>query len=132
MFEEIRKAIEQANKKFGEAVRKGDATALADLYTEDACLLPPNSEMIRGKQATQDFWGTVMKQMGLKDVILTTVELSGSEDMANEIGNYTLKIQPEGQEPVEDKGKYVVVWKRTPEGWKLQWDIWNSSLPPPE
>jgi len=132
MSEEIRKAIEKANHKFGDAVRNQDPIALAALYTEDTCLLPPNSTMIRGRQATQEFWGTVMKQMGLKDAILTTVELSSIGDTVNEIGNYHLKLQPEGQDLIEDKGKYIVHWKKTPDGWKLHWDIWNTSLPPPE
>jgi len=32
------------------------------------------------------------------------------------MGEYLLKIQPEGQEPIEDEGKYIVVWKLTDEG----------------
>ena len=132
MAEEIRKEIEQANQKFGEAVRKGNVEALAALYTEDACLLPPNSEIIRGRQAIQDFLGIAMQQGGWKDIILTTVELVGSGDIINEIGNFKTIVHPEGQERIENKGKYVVLWKRKTEGWKMHWDIWNSSLPPPE
>ena len=129
MSEKVRKAIEKANLKFAEAARKGDAAAVAALYTKDAVLLPPNSEMIRGRPGIKEFWGAFM-QMGAIDGVLTTVELSGSGDTVNEIGKYTLKIQPEGQEPVEERGKYVVVWKRTADGWKMHWDIWNSSMPP--
>ena len=38
---QIRQAIEAANGRFGEAVRRGDGAAIAALYTEDAKLLPP-------------------------------------------------------------------------------------------
>lgn len=130
MSEEIRKMIAEVNRKFGEAVRNQDSVALSSLYTEDACLLPPNSEMIRGRQGIQETFSGMM-QMGVKDAILTTVELLGSGDNVQEIGNYKLKIQPEGQEAIEDIGKYIVVWKKTAEGWKLHWDIFNTSLPPP-
>lgn len=130
MSEEIRKMIAEVNRKFGEAVRNQDPVALASLYTEDACLLPPNSEMIRGRQEIQETFGGMM-QMGWKDAILTTVELLGSGDIVQEIGKYKQKIQPEGQEAIEDIGKYIVVWKKTTEGWKLHWDILNTSLPPP-
>jgi len=102
---------------------------MAALYTENAVLLPPNSEIIRGRQGIKEFWDASI-QMGVKDCVLTTVELSGSGDIVNEMGKYALKIQPKGQEPVEDKGKYVVVWKLTADGWKLHWDIWNSNMPP--
>lgn len=131
MAESVRNAIEEANVKFCEEIRNGDAAGLAALYTEDAVLLPPNSEKIQGRKGVEEFWGGAMTQLGLKDAILTTVELFGTGDTLTEVGNYTLKIQPAGQEPVEDKGKYVVIWKQTAEGWKLHRDIWNSNLPPP-
>lgn len=44
-----------------------------------------------------------------------------------EIGRFALKVQPEGKEVIEQKGKYVVVWKKARgEVWKLHVDIWNS------
>jgi uncharacterized protein (TIGR02246 family) len=129
MTEEVRKAIEKANLKFGEGLRRGDAVAVAALYTDDAILLPPNSEMIRGRQGIEKFWGAAI-QMGVKDAVLTTMELSGSGDTIHEIGSYTLKIHPKGQNPSEDKGKYIVIWKHTASGWKLHRDIWNTNMPP--
>ena len=131
MSEEIKKAIEQVDQKFVEAGRNHDAAAMAKLYTEDACILAPNTEMIRGRQAIQEFWGQGLKQMGFKDIKLTTVELFGSGDTVNAIGNYYLKFKPGGQELMEDKGKYIVIWKKTPKGWKMHWDMWNTSLPLP-
>lgn len=130
MEEQIRKAIRAANRKFGEGIRKGDPAAVGALYTEDAILMPPNNEMIRGRHGTEGFWGAAIK-MGVRDAVLKPVELNQVGNEVHEIGNYALKIQPEGQKPFEDKGKYVVIWKQEPEGtWKLHRGIWNSSLPP--
>ncbi|MBU0684848.1 MAG: DUF4440 domain-containing protein [Thermoplasmatota archaeon] len=130
MEEQVRKAIRAANRKFGEGIRKGDPAAVGLLYTEDAILMPPNNEMIRGRHGTEGFWGAAIK-MGVRDAILTTVELRQVGNEVHEVGNYALRIQPEGQKPFEDKGKYVVIWKQEAEGtWKLHRDIWNSSLPP--
>jgi len=126
---EVRQLIEEANVKFGEAVRSGDAAALAILYTEDAKLLPPNSEMIVGREGIEVFWGGGL-QMGIKDAILTTVEVLEMGSMVCEIGKYDLTIQPEGQEAINDNGKYVVIWEKDADGtWKLHVDIWNTSLP---
>jgi uncharacterized protein (TIGR02246 family) len=126
---QVRQLIEETNVKFGEAVRSGDATALASLYTEDAKLLPPNSEMILGREGIEAFWGGGL-QMGIKDAVLTTVEVLGIGDMVCEIGRYDLTIQPEGQEAVEDSGKFLVIWKKVAtDTWKLHVDIWNTSLP---
>lgn len=126
----VRKAIEDVNLKFGEAFRQGDPAAVADFYTDDAVLLPPNSEIIKGKQSIEAFWSDVIA-MGVKDVNLTTVEVMPMGDMACEIGKYSLTIQPEGlEEAIGDNGKFLVIWKQTEDGsWKLHIDIWNTSMP---
>ncbi len=127
--EDVRKAIEAGNTKFLEAFNQGDAAAVAALYTDDATLMPPNSDMIQGRHGIQDFWHTGI-QGGLKDLSLTTVEVRASGDTAYEIGTVSLTAQPKGQDPVRVSGKYVVLWQRNPDGsWKLHVDIWNSNKP---
>jgi uncharacterized protein (TIGR02246 family) len=124
-----RKAIAATNLKFGEAVRQGNAAAIGALYAEDATLLPPASEIIKGRAGIQEFWGGGL-QMGIKDAVLTTVGVSACGDTAIEIGTYALKIQPGGQaDIIEDHGKYVVIWKKAEGTWKLSVDIWNTSIP---
>jgi len=123
---QVRKSIEAGNLKFGEAVRKGDAAAIASLYAEDATLMPPDSDMILGRQAIQAFFDGGIK-MGIKDAVLTTVSVSGAGDYAYEIGKVILTIQPSGQAAVKQAGKYVVVWKKAASGsWQLHVDTWNS------
>ena len=121
---DIKKEIEKANGKFGEFVRRSDAKALSGLYTNDACLLPTGMSFVKGRKAIEQFWGGAIKGMGPKDAILKTVEVVGSGDTVTEMGEYLLTLQS-----TQDKGKYVVVWKNTPEGWKLHWDIWTSNQP---
>jgi uncharacterized protein (TIGR02246 family) len=122
---QVRRAIEEGNAKFGEAVRKGDGAAIAALYTEDATVLPPDSDMVKGRAGIEAFWKGGL-QMGIKEAVLTTVDVSGAGDLAYEIGRFALKVQPQGKEIIEQKGKYVVVWKRAPDAvWKLHVDIWN-------
>lgn len=126
---QVRQAIEGVNGEFGEAVRKGDGAAIAALYAEDAKLLPPNSEMIQGREGIKAFW-TGGLQMGIKDAVLTTVEVLGTSDLVCEIGKYDLTIEPEGHDLIKDFGKYLVIWKKSMDGtWKLHVDIWNTSRP---
>jgi uncharacterized protein (TIGR02246 family) len=126
---QVRQSIEEANIKFSEAARSGDAAALANLYAEDARLLPPNSEMIQGREGVEAFWAGGF-QMGINDVVLTTLDVMEMGDMVCEIGRANITIQPEGQEAIEDIAKYVVIWKKTADGaWKLYVDIYNTNLP---
>jgi len=122
----VRAAIEAGNLKFGEAVRKGDAAGIAALYSEDATLMPPDSELIQGKPGIQAYFDAGLK-MGIKDAVLTTINVSAAGDYAYEIGKVLLTIQPSGQAPMQQTGKYVVVWKKAASGsWRLHVDIWNS------
>src|SRR4051812_8899888 len=52
---EARAAIEAANAEFSEAFARGDSKALAALYTSDAIVFPPDSEMIHGNAAIGNF-----------------------------------------------------------------------------
>ena len=56
-------SIQKLNDAFEAAFARGDAVALAGMYTEDASLLPPGAEMIRGRAAIQAFWGEAMKDV---------------------------------------------------------------------
>ncbi|MDX5422421.1 MAG: SgcJ/EcaC family oxidoreductase [Hymenobacteraceae bacterium] len=121
---DIRNEIRHANDKFERNFAKGDATGMASLYTEDGVLLPTGSDMIKGKNGIRDFWQGAM-DMGVKEAKLETVELEQCENTAIEMGKYTLS--GEGGQAI-DQGKYIVIWKQENGQWKLQKDIWNSSV----
>jgi len=124
--QEARTAIEAANAKFSEAFARGNTEAIAAMYTSDAIVLPPDSEMIRGNDAIGKFWKAA-RDGGVQSVTLTTAELGRSGDIAYEVGKVSLTIQSPGSEPTMAVSKYVVVWKRQTDGsWKLHRDIWNN------
>ena len=127
---EVRQDIEAINKQFADAVKRGDAAAAAALCTEEARVLPPNGPMIVGREAIQNFWQSNI-DAGVSDLQLTILEVGVVRDLAYEIGEYALTIQPEEGEAIRDQGKYVVVWKRENGEWKLDVSIWNSSMPLP-
>lgn len=120
----INTEISQANKKFEENFKNSNPKAIADLYTTDATLLPPGADFIKGKQGIADFWQGAMK-MGVKQVKLNTMEVQPCENTAIEMGTYTLA--GEGGATL-DEGKYMVVWQKQNDAWRLHKDIWNSSM----
>ena len=115
--------IERLNDVWTAAFNKGDAAAVAALYTEDAYVLPPSSAMVKGRAAIEAFWRQAAQQMS--DAKLTTVDvLPLGRSAAREIGTVTLKTK--SQPPQEVVGKYVVVWRKVGRDWKLATDIWNT------
>jgi len=127
---DIRKQIDAVNKGFVEAFNRGDLAAAMSVYTEDATILPPNTEMIKGKKAITAYWQGAL-DMGVKEAKLETVKVTPmGDDAACEIGKYVLKIQPKGGSVITDKGKYMMVWKLVDGSWKWDSDAWNSSISP--
>ena len=47
-------------------------------------------------------------------------------------GAYTMTLAvPGAPAPVQDRGKYIEIWRKQADGpWKLARDIFNSDLPP--
>ena len=130
-MDEVRAAVEQANMKLAEALRQGDAAGMAAVYTEDASLMPNGADLIKGRSGIEVYWASAI-QMGVKDVVLTVVELGGGGEFVYEIGRAVTTVQPEGMEPIEMAGKYACVWKKMEDGaWKIQLDIWNNDAPAP-
>jgi uncharacterized protein (TIGR02246 family) len=124
---QIRKSIEEVNAKYSEAIQEGNLAGVVAGYTDDATMVPPNGELIKGKQAIEEYYRTLF-QMGMKEVVLTTIEVEGSGGTVYEIGKTKVRIRPEGQEAIQDSSKYLVIWKRQADGtWKVHVDIWSLS-----
>ncbi len=127
--------IEKLNDAWTAAFNKGDAAAVAAMYTEDAYVLPPGAVMVRGHAAIEAFWGQAEQQLG--DAKLTTVDvLPLGPRAAREIGTFTFeekKPSLSGPPPCDGclpehqiVGKYVVLWRKIGRDWKLATDIWNT------
>lgn len=124
MANDTRGAIEAANSEFVAAFSRHDGASIGRLYTADAQVLPPNSDIVRGVGAIGEFWQGAF-DLGLTAATLETVEVESSSDMAVEVGRYRLMAG----EAVADHGKYLVVWKAQGGRWMIHRDIWNTSQP---
>jgi ketosteroid isomerase-like protein len=116
--------IEAENTKFIDAIKRGDSSAVASNYSQDAWILPPNSDVVKGNNIP-GFWGTFVR-MGVKDLKLIIDDISGNEDQIAETGKYEIYG---AENKLLDKGKYVVVWKPVNGSWKMYRDIFNTSMP---
>lgn len=121
--EGVQSEIEATNARFESYVSGQQWDSLAALYTDDAIMMPQGAPMQRGPNAIREGFAQMGQQGGVSNIQLETVEVEASGDLAYEIGQYTL----EGQGGTQiDRGKYLVVWRRDGDTWRLHRDIFNS------
>ncbi len=117
--------IEAGNRKFEEAVAKGDAAALAKLYAPDAEIFPPGAPPVKGREGIQkEFTGLVS---AFKKITLKTREVHPMGNLALEVSTWKLE-DAAGKGP---EGKALVLWKKNGSTWQLYRDMWSDNGPPP-
>jgi len=115
--------IEAVNAKWMEFFNKGDFAGVGSLYAEDATAFPPGSPMVKGRAAIEAMWKSMAEQVS--DPKVKTLEVKSlGPSAAREIGTFTLSTK--GSSPQELSGKYVVIWEKVGNDWKLATDIWND------
>jgi uncharacterized protein (TIGR02246 family) len=124
----VQRAIEAANAHFTATAAEGDGAGLAALYATDGQLLPAGSEVIRGTDAIQKFWQRALDS-GIAGIGLKTLEVFAQGSTATEVGQYELRDRA-GK--VLDHGKYIVVWRREGDKWKLLRDMFSTNVPAPK
>jgi ketosteroid isomerase-like protein len=124
----ILQAMQETNRLFSDqVVRNKQIVKLDSVYTEDGAILPPDSQIIRGRENIKQFWSKVILEAGLSEAPLTTVEAELIGDAPYEIGTAQLTFQGAGGSS-QISVKYMVVWKQDTDGlWKWHRDIWNQT-----
>ena len=117
--------IDEANKNFVNLFNKGDSIGLANMFTFDGKSMEPNEPAFIGRSQIQTHYSIVMKA-GANKLGLRTTGLWGDENMLAEEGEFTFMDK---DEKLLDKGKYIVLWRKEDDKWKLFRDCYNSDLP---
>jgi uncharacterized protein (TIGR02246 family) len=124
--------VQAAGQRIWSAVARNDTAGLVAEYADDSIIFPPNAPMIQGKPAITTFLGDLFASTTFRDAVGTIADIRVSGDLAVETGHYAWTLVPPGGTPMPDKGKYVHVWARTPDGtWKVIRYFSNSDLAAP-
>jgi len=113
------------NVMWGDRHSRGDARALAAMYTEDAVLMTPEGDVV-GRGAILDHFERLFAARA--DSIFATNTETESLDMAGdrayEAGTITFTVGPRGPGPgTPRRSRYMTWWQRMPDG---QWLIRRS------
>jgi ketosteroid isomerase-like protein len=120
-----KKQIKAVNHRLSQNLVTGNIDAVAACYTTDAQFMVPNMPSVTGKPGIKAVY-LGMFQSGATHLDLSTQEISGNGNFMEEVGTYTLSTSTGKQ---LDQGKYLVVWKKEANDWKLFRDCFNTSLP---
>ena len=127
-LDQVKRAMAKTNDLFNNQVfGKRNRSALDDIYTTDARILPPGAPMISGREAIKQFWSDLIQSVNAKSAVLASVDVIPAGDGLVEIGRATLTVEPTGQPPAQMEVKYVVYWRQEGERWKWHIDIWNMN-----
>jgi uncharacterized protein (TIGR02246 family) len=128
---QVRSTISAANEKAVAGMLANDAAAASVNYADDAVMMMNGMASMRGRPAIEAGMKGMMESMAIKAAKFTTDEVMVAGDMAIETGTYTMTMQPKGGKPMDDKGKYMTVWKKQADGsWKIVRDINNTDMAP--
>jgi len=94
------------------------AAAVPEVFTEEALRMPALEDPVRGRVAIAEaLAGSVALASARFD--LSEIEVEGN--LAYAAGRYSVR-PPGGQELT---GKFLEVWKRTAEGWRIHRVMWD-------
>jgi len=122
---EARKAIEASNAIYFESFLKNDSSIFIDRYAEDACIMAPDSPAICGRANAAEFFKTAYEDYGLRNGRFITTSIYGDGDEYVTEEGLWQSFNADGE--LFDDGKYLVLWKKTNEGWKMFRDSFSSN-----
>jgi ketosteroid isomerase-like protein len=116
---EVTGALEQA-------FTRHDLAACVALFTDDAQILPQHGPAVSGRQGIEQYFKDSMTPVATYDTDTDMTLVSG--DLAVEQGRYRVRNIRRGLDVEE--GKYLHVWRRQDNDWKLYRIIYNTDVEP--
>ena len=117
--------IGQVNTAFTRAFNAKDASGVANTFTDDGILMPPNQAAIKSAVAIQNYARQNLVPP-VSGILVNADETEVAGNWAYCFGYYSLLGAGNS---VMDRGKFVEVLKHTDAGWKISRYIYNSDLP---
>jgi ketosteroid isomerase-like protein len=98
---------------------------MAAVFTDDGEVIPAMQPgFVSGRTEIEAYNASRLKASRYLDVVITTVHIGVSGDLAWETGTSRVTMQHGKSAPVTVTGRYLAVWKRDPEGrWRIRADL---------
>ena len=128
----LRAGVDSAAGRLLTALRTNASDSLMALMADDVVLMPPNEAVLRGKPAVRAWYDNFLTQLRTSGLTLSDREVFVGGEWATEVAGFEWTLAPVGGgAAVVDRGSYMQLWHREPDGrWRFSRELWNSAAPP--
>lgn len=119
-----RAAVINVENELVRLINKASWDSVAAIYAPDATILAPGSPPVTGQKAIASFWHTVSIR-GMHTMELQLIDLEQSGDKLIARGKYVMNNT---QDEIIDIGKFIAIYKKEKNTWRLQTDMFNTSM----
>jgi uncharacterized protein (TIGR02246 family) len=113
--------------QYEDAYNRGDAAAIADLFTSGAQLLPPNEPAVEGRNAIQQQFQQVFADR--PQIQIDTRNMGGAGEMGWSDGRTTIRVTPAGQPEQSMEVNFLSVALFEGGRWRIHRLAWNTDSP---
>ena len=124
-LEEAKKAVAESNAVYFQSFVKNDSSIFINRYAEDACIMAPNSPKVCGRNAALKFFRAAYDIYGMRNGKFITTDVYG--DGVEFVTEEGLWQSFDATGKLFDDGKFLVLWKKTKDGWKMYRDSFSSN-----
>lgn len=124
LLEEAKKEIALSNGIYFSAFEKNDPAIFVARYARDCRIMAPDMRPLNGAEGATAFFRLAYDRIGLRSGKFITTQIYGDgKDYVTEEGVWQ---SFDARHVLFDNGKYLVLWKRTSDGWKMFRDSFSS------
>ena len=129
-----RQEADRFAREFEELFYRGDAAVMTSFYTQDAMILAPDSEAVRGRRAIEEFWNAACQAAQRTEMkrTINVQHLERSGDLGYLVSTVTLEIPGDDGQSATITFNDVTVWKAGADGrWRVAVDSASRTAPLP-
>jgi uncharacterized protein (TIGR02246 family) len=117
---EVIERVNTVMSRWGSAWSRDDVDRVADLYWENAVLIPPGGVPLRGQEAIRGYLTVTLPTTGRVEAFMLDFDASGG--MAVVYGNYMLE-----HEGTQRTGPLITVYLQRGRTWKIRSQVFSGS-----
>jgi uncharacterized protein (TIGR02246 family) len=121
-----RAAVIAVTERWAAAYGNGDLKAIAEMYTEDAKLMPEGSEVISGRSAIRQWFETNVRPALPATIKFSNYEIYPASQWASSVSE--VEIRDESGK-LKTRGKQILVLLKRHGRWQIHRDIWTNNGP---